>query len=101
VEPGSPAGWSSVPSGPGSVPGGAGAPQPTETGGEAGRGEEPDGTSPRTHPYTFLHMLVLVLVAFVLGMLIFMVVVNEPPDANAAGPAPQSTTHTPTHEAGD
>ena len=33
--------------------------------------------APRAHPYTWLHMIVLVLVAFVLGMLIFMIVMND------------------------
>lgn len=49
----------------------------------AGEAEEP-----KPHPYTWVHVLVLVLVAFVLGMLIFMVVMNEPTagdnDAGAA-----------------
>lgn len=39
----------------------------------------------RHHPYTWLHMIVLVLVAFVLGMLIFMVVMRDAPDPGATG----------------
>ena len=38
------------------------------------------------HPYTWLHMIVLVLVAFILGMLIFMVVMQDP-KPSAAGAA--------------
>jgi hypothetical protein len=36
------------------------------------------------HPYTWLHMIVLVVVAFILGMLIFMVVSQDDPAAAAA-----------------
>ena len=47
---------------------------------EAGREDEADeedlAEAPR-HPYTWLHMIVLVLVAFVLGMLIFVVLLND------------------------
>jgi hypothetical protein len=39
------------------------------------------------HPYTWLHMIVLVLVAFVLGMLIFMVVMRDAPEPGATGAA--------------
>ncbi|MBX9246074.1 hypothetical protein ICW40_14825 [Actinotalea ferrariae] len=39
----------------------------------------------RAHPYTWLHMIVLVVVAFVLGMLIFMVVMRDAPPADGTG----------------
>lgn len=40
---------------------------------------------PRAHPYTWLHMIVLIVVAFVLGMLIFMVVTQDDGAAGAQG----------------
>jgi hypothetical protein len=49
--------------------------------------DEPEDEAPK-HPYTWLHMIVLVLVAFILGMLIFMAVSQDDPDGGAArGPA--------------
>jgi|GEM_PF-2487345 len=54
--------------------------------------EEPEEEVAR-HPYTWLHMIVLVVVAFILGMLIFMVIMqDDSPDAGAgAAPAAVST----------
>ncbi|WP_199721450.1 hypothetical protein, partial [Cellulomonas rhizosphaerae] len=37
------------------------------------------------HPYTWLHLIVLALVAFVLGFLIMLLVVNGRPDGSASG----------------
>ncbi|MDM7831654.1 hypothetical protein [Cellulomonas edaphi] len=46
--------------------------------------EDDDERKPR-HPYTWLHLIVLALVAFVLGFLIMLLVVNNRPDGSAAG----------------
>jgi hypothetical protein len=46
--------------------------------------DEPEDEAPR-HPYTWLHMIVLVLVAFILGMLIYMAVSQDDPTGGAAG----------------
>ncbi|NKY38053.1 hypothetical protein HGA02_00505, partial [Cellulomonas septica] len=51
--------------------------------------DEDDDERPR-HPYTWLHLIVLALVAFVLGFLIVLLLNNargEEPAANAAAPA--------------
>lgn len=73
------------------------------------RGESPvaDASSPppdpahpvRPHPYSWLHLIALIVVAFVLGMLIFMVVMQDPPEAPAVEPTGQAlvvdpSTHT-------
>lgn len=48
--------------------------------------EEPDDAiEPPRHPYTWLHMIVLVLVAFVLGMLIFVVLLRDSGSGGAQG----------------
>ena len=38
------------------------------------------------HPYTWLHMIALVAVAFILGMLVFMVIMQDDGDSAAAAP---------------
>jgi hypothetical protein len=47
--------------------------------------EDEAGRRPR-HPYTWLHLIVLALVAFVLGFLIMLLVVNGRPDNSAFAP---------------
>ncbi|MCL3860561.1 hypothetical protein [Actinotalea sp. K2] len=42
-----------------------------------------DDTSGRRHPYTWFHMLALIVVAFVLGMLIFMLILRDSPPTAA------------------
>jgi hypothetical protein len=69
--------WGNVTPGQGWAP----APSPTPVGAVASADEAPDADDvadelPR-HPYTWLHMIVLVLVAFVLGMLIFVVLLRD------------------------
>ena len=46
--------------------------------------EDDEEDSERRHPYTWLHMIVLVLVAFVLGMLIFMLLIKNATENGAA-----------------
>ena len=51
---------------------------------------EPD-EEPARHPYTWLHMIVLVVVAFILGMLIFMVIMeDDSPGTDTGAGQPQS-----------
>ena len=77
--------WGSV------APGQGWTPAQTSTRGEPAPedDEEPDEsiTELPRHPYTWLHMIVLVLVAFVLGMLIFVVLLedSEPVGTQGAG----------------
>ncbi|HWS57484.1 MAG TPA: hypothetical protein VN257_03025, partial [Actinotalea sp.] len=52
---------------------------------EAEAPEESVPAPPRGHPYTWLHMIALIVVAFVLGMLIFMVVMQDDGAAGAQG----------------
>ncbi len=49
--------------------------------------EDDDDDDAVRHPYTWLHMIALVAVAFILGMLVFMVVMQDDGDAAAAGAA--------------
>ena len=44
----------------------------------------------KPHPYSWLHLLALVVVAFVLGMLIFMVVMQDPPELPDVEPTGQA-----------
>ena len=46
--------------------------------------------SVRPHPYSWLHLVALIVVAFVLGMLIFMVVMQDPPESPAVEPTGQA-----------
>ncbi|WP_156968422.1 hypothetical protein [Cellulomonas bogoriensis] len=54
---------------------------------------EEDSEEEATHPYSWLHVIVLVLVAFVLGMLIYMVLLNDDGAPSSAGGAPAPTTY--------
>ncbi|KQY47590.1 hypothetical protein ASD18_09835 [Cellulomonas sp. Root137] len=56
--------------------------------------DEDDEERPR-HPYTWLHLIVLALVAFVLGFLIVLLLSNtteDDPGSTAAAPVTHSTT---------
>jgi hypothetical protein len=46
--------------------------------------EDDDEPSRRLHPYTWLHVLVLAVVAFVLGFLIMLLVIQTRPDGGGA-----------------
>ena len=100
--------WGSVTAGTGPAVGGSGwSPSPTPSNGQPGvsatpaaapvgtphHGDDDDDEGAR-HPYTWLHMIVLVLVAFVLGMLIFMLIKRDAPEAapDAQGPAEITTS---------
>ncbi|MCU1433049.1 MAG: hypothetical protein JWP95_2154, partial [Actinotalea sp.] len=58
----------------------------------AGTAVSPAPQHDQVRPYSWVHMIVLVLVAFVLGMLIYLVVINDAPPAAGAVPAGQTQT---------
>ncbi|WP_182111521.1 hypothetical protein [Actinotalea sp. JY-7876] len=99
-----PTGWTPTPLATGAV---AERPRPAELPEDAASAvaEAPDHEDatpepPRAHPYTWLHMIVLVAVAFVLGMLIFMVGMRESAPTDGAEPAPAAATSSPADRAG-
>ncbi|GEN78508.1 hypothetical protein [Actinotalea fermentans] len=71
--------WGSVGSGQGWTPTPTSAPVAPSRAVPEDVEDEPDdeAAEPPRHPYTWLHMIVLVLVAFVLGMLIFVVLLRD------------------------
>jgi hypothetical protein len=66
----------------------------TGTAGHPGDDEIDEVERRPRHPYTWLHLIVLALVAFVLGFLIMLLVVNGRDDTGAAGPAVTHVTST-------